>query len=508
MKKLDKLIIRSFLGPFILTFLVVVFILLTHFLLKYIDDFVGKDLGFAVFSELIFYFSINMVPVALPLAILLSSLMTFGNLGEHRELTAIKSSGISLLRVLLPIFVMVSLLTVVAFFFNNYIVPRANIKAWSLLYDIRQKKPALDFKEGTFYKGLPNYSIKVNEKLPDGKTIKSIMIYDHTAGRGNTDVILADSGKMYTINNDRYLVLELFKGQHYSEFVGDRGVPDDEFVRNKFEQSKIVFNLSSFDLSRTREELFASNKIMRNIPELRNDLDSIARNKQMVLQSIEGNVKAYYTYQFRQNLFKVDTTAKIDTTAQTGAAAKADTTEKKETTATADKPMLAWTDSLNASWSNDKKKEILSHAANQARSIRSFTKSYEERVSALNRENNMYTVEIYKKYTQSLACLIMFLIGAPLGSIIKKGGLGVPIIISIVFFIIFYVFSMMGEKWAKEGVVEIPYGMWAANFILVWVGLFFLRKAHTDSALLESDYYFSVFRKIKNKFIKKKTTAI
>jgi lipopolysaccharide export system permease protein len=497
MKKLDKLIIRSFLGPFILTFLVVVFILLTHFLLKYIDDFVGKDLGFAVFSELIFYFSINMVPVALPLAILLSSLMTFGNLGEHRELTAIKSSGISLLRVLLPIFVMVSLLTVVAFFFNNYIVPRANIKAWSLLYDIRQKKPALDFKEGTFYKGLPNYSIKVNEKLPDGKTIKSIMIYDHTAGRGNTDVILADSGKMYTINNDRYLVLELFKGQHYSEFVGDRGVPDDEFVRNRFEQSKLVFNLSSFDLNRTREELFASNKIMRNIPELRNDLDSIARNKKMVIQSIEGNVKAYYTYQFRQELLKTtNNTAKIDTTA------KADTTAKKS------KPTLAWADSLNTSWNSEKKKEILSHAANQARSIRSFTKSYEERVAALNRENNMYTVEIYKKYTQSLACLIMFLIGAPLGSIIKKGGLGMPIIISIIFFIIFYVFSMMGEKWAKEGVVEIPYGMWAANFILIWVGLFFLRKAHTDSALLESDYYFSLLRKVKNRFSKKKTSIV
>lgn len=485
MKKLDKLIIRSFLGPFILTFFVVVFILLTHFLLKYIDDFVGKNLGLPVFAELIFYFSINMVPVALPLAVLLSSLMTFGNLGEHHELTAIKSSGISLLRVLTPIFALVVMLTVLAFFFNNYIVPKANIKAWSLLYDIRQKKPALDFKEGTFYNGLPNYSIKVNQKLPDGKTIKDIMIYDHSGGRGNTDVILADSGMMYMINNDRYLVLELFKGQHYSEVVGERGIPHDEFVRNKFDQNKLIFDMSSFDLSRTKEELFASNKIMRNIPELKTDLDSIERNRNMVISAIEPNLKAYYTYQFRPEVKVPDTLAQAD----------AKTTKE-------------WADSLINNFSEYQQAEILEQAANQARSIRSFTKSYEERVSTLSRENNMYTVEIYKKYTQSLACLIMFLIGAPLGSIIKKGGLGVPILISIIFFIIFYVFSMMGEKWAKEGVVAIPYGMWAANFILSWVGLFFLSKARNDSALLESDYYLIGFKKLMNKILRKKNTSV
>ena len=210
MKKIDKLVIKSFVGPFLLTFVVVVFILLTQYMLKYFDDFVGKGLGAEVFAELLFYFSINMTPVALPLAVLLSSLMTFGNLGEHFELTAIKGAGISLTRALRPLFFFVTLISIVAFLSNNFVVPKANLKAYSLLYDIKQKKPALDIQEGVFYGGIPNFKIKINKKFPDGETIKDVIIYDHSTGLGNRDVILADSGKMYTIKNDRYLMLELF----------------------------------------------------------------------------------------------------------------------------------------------------------------------------------------------------------------------------------------------------------------------------------------------------------
>src|SRR5436190_12033868 len=213
MKRLDKLIIGAFLGPFFLTFSVVLFIFLTQYLLRYLDDFLGKDLGFAVFSELIFYFSMNMVPNSLPLAILISCLMTFGNLGEHHELTAIKSSGISMIRSLIPIFLIVLGISISLFYFNNIIVPKANLKAYSLLYDIRQKKPALNIKEGTFYSDLPGYSVKATKKFPDGKSLKGVMIYNHTAGRGNTDLVIADSGTMYTFANEKYLALELFNGE-------------------------------------------------------------------------------------------------------------------------------------------------------------------------------------------------------------------------------------------------------------------------------------------------------
>ncbi|MDX5347781.1 MAG: LptF/LptG family permease, partial [Hymenobacteraceae bacterium] len=250
MKKLDKLVLRSFLGPFVLTFAVVEFILLTQYMLKYLEDLVGKDLGLDVFSELLFYFSLNMAPVALPLAVLLSSLMTFGNLGEHHELTAIKTSGISLLRILRPVFFFSVIITIAAFFFNNNIVPKANLKAYSLLWDIRQKKPSLDIKEGAFYNGLPGYSIKIGEKFSDGQTLKDIMIYDHTTGRGNTTVILADSGKMYTQYDDAYLVLELFDGNTFLEQTDDsmRNNSNEGFVRKTFRQSKNVFKMSSFNL--------------------------------------------------------------------------------------------------------------------------------------------------------------------------------------------------------------------------------------------------------------------
>src|SRR5690606_34680014 len=217
MKKLDKLILGSFLGPFILTFLVVVFILLMQHMLKYFDDIIGKGLGFDVIGQLLFYFAVFMTPVALPLAVLLSSLMTFGSLGEHFELTAVKSAGISLLRAIQPIFFFVLILTVCAFYINNNLVPKAALEAYSLLWDIKQKKPALDIREGTFYNGIPDISIKVNEKFPDGITLKDVIIYDHRKHDGNKDVTVADSGKMYTILNERYLKLELFDGYNYTE---------------------------------------------------------------------------------------------------------------------------------------------------------------------------------------------------------------------------------------------------------------------------------------------------
>lgn len=472
MKKLDKLILTAFLGPFFLTFVVVVFILLTQYLLKYLEDFVGKDLGFSVFAELIFYFSLNMVPVALPLAILLSSLMTFGNLGEHFELTAIKSAGISLTRALLPIGFIVILLSVVAFFFNNNIVPKANLKAYSLLYDIRQKKPALDFKEGAFYNGLPGYSIKVSKKYPDGRTLKNLMIYDHSQGKGNTDLIIADSGKMYMAYNDKYLILELFNGKNFSETQDNERPQGYTFLRNQFKKSKMVFSLESFELNRTKEELFATNKLMLNVAELQRTSDSLRNEKTNIEKSLEGNVKPYYSFHTRQ-----------DTVSRNVSKAQAI--------------------DVNDSLVKANKQQILNRAVNQARSIKAFTSTHVERMYHLTKDSNIFEIEKYRKYTQSLACIIMFLIGAPLGAIIKKGGFGIPVLISIIFFILFYVLSIMGEKWAKESLVDVPIGMWWANCMLFPVGLFFWYKARKDSRLLETDIYTPLISGVKKIFKKK-----
>ena len=217
MKKIDKLILLSFLGPFFITFFVVVFILLNVQMLKYFDDIIGKGLGWGVIGQLLFYFAIFTAPTAIPLAVLMSSLITFGNLGEHFEITAIKSLGISLVRSLLPIFGFVLALTLFAFYINNNLVPKAALEAYSLLYDIKQKKPSLDLKEGAFISSIPDISIKVNKKFPDGKTLKGLIIYDHRGKTGNKDVTTADSGKMSTILNEQYLKLELFDGYNYKD---------------------------------------------------------------------------------------------------------------------------------------------------------------------------------------------------------------------------------------------------------------------------------------------------
>ncbi|MFD2998925.1 LptF/LptG family permease [Pontibacter toksunensis] len=467
MKKLDKLILKAFFGPFILTFAVVEFILLTQYMLKYLDELVGKDLGAEVFGELLFYFSINMAPVALPLAVLLSSLMTFGTLGEHHELTAIKTSGITLVRVLRPVFIVVSLITIGAFFFNNLIVPKANLKAYSLLWDIRQKKPAMNFKEGAFYNGIPGYSIKVNKKMNDGQTLGDVMIYDHSKGGSNTTVILADSGEMYMAQNDNYLVLELYRGNTYvaQGNASFSSTSNDQFVRQQFDISKIILSMASFNLDRTREELFSDNKMMKNIDQLTVVTDSLRRHSKREVTFYAPSVDPFYSY------FKADTGQVKNGFRLLGKSVDRKLAEPSES--------------------------VLSLATNKARNVKSFTSSYLERIKNTVREANNYEIEIWKKYTQSTAILIMFLIGAPLGAIIKKGGLGVPVLISIIFFILMYVMAILGEKWAREGLVSVGAGLWAGNLILLPIGLFFLYQARNDSSLLEVDFWRKLMARIR-----------
>ena len=579
-KKLDKLIIGAFLGPFILTFVVVVFILLTQYLLKYVDDFVGKNLGLSVFAELIFYFSLNMVPLALPLAILLSSIMTFGNLGEHHELTAIKSSGISLLRILLPISFFVVAFMVGSFFFNNIVVPKANLKAFSLLYDIRQKKPALDIREGVFYNGIPGYSIKVAKKYPDSRSLKEVLIYNHSNGSGNTDVIIADSGIMYTFNHEQYLALELFNGDSYTEYLSNNSNPlyPRQFIINEFDKTKLVFSLASFGLSRTPQELFSGNRLMKNIDMLNRDRDSLDREREKINKDLPANLRSFSTYNIMADTasnastkigaaaisnFKMDTVGKaksdssnkikpdtinkatgkikIDTTAKFNAIArakkraskiksdtiikasaknkaraianakigalkvktdtsktKADTLDKSKV-ASLIKPKTFRKDSFDVR----QKKIILNRAVSIARSIKTYTGVNLERMDYLRREAHVNEIEKYRKYTQAVTCLVMFLIGAPLGAIIRKGGLGIPVLISIIFFILYYVLSIIAEKWAKESVIAVPVGMWAANVILFPVGLIFLIQAKNDSRIFEFNFNFAFLKKIK-KFFRKK----
>jgi lipopolysaccharide export system permease protein len=568
MKKLDKLILGSFLGPFVLTFLVVDFILLIVNMLKYFDEIFGKGLGFWIYAELIGYFVISISPMALPLAMLLSSLMAFGNLGEHFELTAIKGSGISLTRAMRPIGIFAVCLTFLAFLSNNYLVPKVNLKTFSLLYDIRMKTPSLDIKEGVFYDGIPNFSIKVNKKL-DEVRLKDILIYNHAEGQGNLNVTMADSGRMETFNNDKYMKLTLYAGQSYKESRSTRGISEApiEFSRTAFKENVMIFDLAAFQLNRTPENQWSTNRAIKTIEEIRQGLDSIylvvndlkyqnfitaasiypffTRNKkidpsQEILEEKARfdtlrRVRILQEQALADSIDSVNREVLIDTSisqlpesAVSEAAPEEIETEQKESAVSIRKKLEAKQFVQNDSIVSEQPKEdsqtifvgnslrvmrtkplttqekelldsmfyergylsnALTLALNNSRNLKNSFDVKKSQVEGQLREFRRYEIAWYQKYSQAIACFVMFLIGAPLGAIIKKGGLGLPVLISILFFILFYMLTITGEKWAKEGVVDSLLGTIFSNLCLLPFGLFFLRQARKDARLFESDFY-------------------
>ena len=511
MKKLDKLILGSFIGPFLLTFIVVDFILLTVNMLKYFDEIFGKGLGFGVYMELISYFVISISPMALPLAVLLSSLMAFGNLGENFELTAIKSSGISLPRALLPIGLFVVVLSFFAFYSNNFIVPKINLKTFSLLYDIRMKSPALDIKEGVFYNGIPNYSIKVNRKLDDVRLF-DILIYDHSSGQGNTNVITADSGRMEPFFNDRYMTLVLYNGYSYQENSPQSGIQEKpvSFNRTRFTENQMVFSLDAFEMSRTPEDLWSNNRSIKNISELKYDLDSMDREHNQWVYYNYINTSSVYSFFTRNKKIQVppdilekkrinDSIQNINLQREYQARndsmrlaqerdALLQAGRMEDSTAVRDEPRdsvpsenespilnkglvksrvgnrpkdenALERDTLREKMMSSIRKENItsvsstppepeavlsteqrerldsvlhessfqnraaSMALNTARTLKNNFSTNYTRLDGLEREARRWEIAWYQKYTQAVACLVMFMIGAPLGAIIKKGGL-------------------------------------------------------------------------------------
>ncbi len=446
----------------------------------------GKDLGVLVIMQLLSYFALLMIPMALPLAVLLSSLMTFGNLGEHRELTAIKSAGISLLRILRPVGLVALLLTVGAFLFNNYGAPKAALKAYSLMWDARQQKLALDIRENVFYYGLDGYVIKAGRKYPDGSSLGNLMIYDHRSGRGNTTVILADSGRMELLYGGQYLRLTLFRGQAFVDQADGtvRGA-NAGFVRQAFGRNQITFSLASFKLDRTKEELFAQNRMMKSTSELVTTTDSLRRAAVRERSRVTMALDPFYT-----NLrLPLDPAA----TGLYPRRRAADSIARHAAT------LVVSPTRLHPLTDRD-----LESALNVARNVRAYLGSTRERIAFTVREANSWEVEFWNKYAQSLAVFTMFLIGAPLGAIIKKGGLGVPVLLSIVFFIFYYVVSLSGLKWGRESVLPVPVGMWLSNAILLPIGLFFLFQARRDSSVLEVNFWSGALRWVKARLTRRR----
>ncbi len=485
MKKLHLLVIKSFVGPLILTFFFVIFILLMQFLWKYIDDLIGKGLEFQIISEFLLYTSATLVPLAIPLAVLLASLMTFGNLAENLELLALKSSGISLIRIMNPVIVLTALIAVGAFFFSNNVLPYSNLKMRSMLYDIQQQRPELTIKPGVFDNNLEGYSIRIGDRDPKTSLLKDILIFDHTDNQGNISVTIADSGYMRMSADEKHLLLTLYNGKSYIELQKQKSegkhIKSYPLRRDQFDQQEMVIVLTGFGLNRTDETLFRNSYSMLNLEQLNHFDDSLTSDLNEILDRFRSAMDKSLIGKSKNIMIKSQEFIpdSLETVQEAGDF----------------KIQPVFVDTLYASLNKLERRKAISQAINFARSNKSITTSNvgtaEWKVARLRRYQN----EIHRKYSYSILCLIFFFIGAPLGAIIRKGGLGMPVIISVLLFLIYYVISMVGEKFSREGMVPPSIGMWISTFILVPVSIWLTQKAVKDSVILNIETYFTWYKK-------------
>ena len=409
-----------------------------QFLWKYIDDLIGKGLDIGQVSELMIYSIARFVPLALPIAVLISSVMVLGKLGENYELAALQSSGISLISIMKPIFILIVLISISSFLFSNYVMPIANFKGGSLLYDIKKKKPAINIKEGIFYNDIDGYSIKIDSK--DDDILNNILIYDHKENLGNKKVISAKSGKMKITDDEKYMELYLYDGNSYIEIENNNKKKKSINRKISFQKDLIRFDLSSFNMKNS-EMLYKGHYAMLNNTQLSYSIDSL--NNKLI---------------DKENLIKVRVTENY----------KYDKTNKVDSVISLDK--------LN-------NKRINETAINKLRILKSVSKSNSDDLNYKKTIIAKHKIEWHRKISLAFACVIMFLIGAPLGSIIRKGGFSVPLLISILLFVIYYVISITGEKTAKDLSASPLEGMWISNFVFIPISLILISLALRNSRI-------------------------
>lgn len=479
MKKLYRYITKSFLGTFVLTFFIVVFIWVMQFVWLYVDDLVGKGLEIKIIAELLFYTSITAIPMSLPLALLLALLMCFGNLGEHYELVAMKASGISMWRAMRPLLSFALLLSVLAFFISNSLIPMATLKWRTLLTDVQRQKLAFNIKEGVFYKDIENYVIYVEKKGKDGSHIYGVKIYDHTDHMGNTKIISADSGMMSMSPNQRSIIFTLYNGYNYTDLTPDNFKETRPFERMSFKEEQIKFSLASFDMTRSSEEMYKSYQQMMNIRQLSTSLDSLEQRYDTKQEAFtQGFTRRWSNYN----------------SLSTGMPAEGYAQPIPDSLLFDTCINLQWP--LLSQYDVDTKATILNMAIGSAQNAKDNVAFNKLDLGSQTENINKHRKEWHKKFTLSIACLIFFFIGAPLGSIIRKGGLGLPVVISVVFFIIYHLISTIAERMAVFGDLNMFLGVWLSSLVLLPVGLFFTFKATTDAALFDGDSWKKFFQRM------------
>lgn len=481
-KRLYTYMLQRFLPLLSMTFFICLFIVLMQFLWKSIDDLVGKGLSVSIICELFFYAALTMIPMALPLAVLLASLMVFGNLGEKFELTAMKASGISLFRIMKPLIALILLIAVGAFFFQNNVLPIAQTKMWTLLFSVRQKTPEVEIPERSFYDQIPNMNLYVESKNSETGILYDMIIYDLSRGLDNARVILADSGQFNFTEDKTRLFLHLFSGEMFENMrdntMGSGNTAHLPFRREHFTEKEIYFPFDA-NFNRMDESGMRSQYIGQNIGELRASIDSIGRQVDSISEMYSREIRTAQYFNLQTSVHRED---------------DGSYTYVPVPLVELDEPLDI--DSIFRGETPTAAKNYLSQALAKAKRKK---QEFQYRSAALAEQAKLmrrHDIELQKKFTLSFACIIFFFIGAPLGAIIKKGGLGTPLVISVFLFIVYFIIDNAGYKMARDGKVPVWEGIWLSSMVLLPLGVFFTYKAVGDSAVFNIDAYRNFFRRL------------
>ncbi len=477
MKTIHKLVLKSYLGPLVMTFFIIMFILLMNILWRFIDELVGKGLSMSIILELLGYALITMLPMGLPLVMLLAAIMTMGNLGENYELLAMKSAGMSLPKIMKPLIVAVGIMAVGSFFLANNLVPYSYRQMYSLRYDIKQQKQTLEFQDGLFFNGIDDMSIRVGHQDPETGLLTDVLIYDNRSTDGSMTTTMADSGYIRLSDDKKFLRVTLYNGETYDQSrSSQKWYANSALSRHIFEVQKLNIPMEGFDMARTDAELY-NNEQTKNIAELEQVIGELE-------QTVNTATTRSYEPLLKDHVFTKDHTV---------LALPDSLMYNKE----GFRPVEAM-DSIALLATRDAEKvwDRARNAAKNSRGMFNFDES-----TAKESLNQLYRskVEWHRKISLPISIMIFFLIGAPLGAIIRKGGLGMPIVISIIFFVIYYIISLSGEKMAKEGTWEAIYGMWLSAFILAPIALYLTYQATNDSGLLDMDWYIGKWKAFKER---------
>lgn len=467
-KRLHLLLVKSFVGPFLASFSVALFILVLQFLSRYQDHIFGKGFSGWVITQLFFFASVQMVVMALPLALLLASLMTMGKLGERYELAAMKSAGINLFRIMQPLIAISIVVALVSFYFSSTLIPAANLKLYSLIYDIKKAKPELAIQQGYFENQIEGYTIYFRDRDPATAMLYDIKIWQHDPARGNFKVIYADSARMQVDRRTLYLRLTLFHGESHEALKPERDRPKDlRYARVQFDSTYTKMDISGFGLQRSKEEWFKGHRYMMTIPELKVAIDSLKELPDKVLTDFDNHVRVHFQ-PYRRFADTLPQPPPVDLQAQYALEYFPEGTHVK----------------------------ILDQTVSAMRSTKSFLDWTKNRYKKESEEYNKYRSQLHLKYALPLACIIFMFIGAPLGAIVRKGGIGMPVVISIGFFILFYTLMTQGRKMAQEGISPVWVGIWLPILVKFPMALFLTYQSATDSRLFDLSSYRYLLRRL------------